>query len=285
MKIEQLLVKHLYSHKKLSLEGIGSFYFATDNSHTEEAESRLPTDGIHFEYNHREAKDESLVDSIAAETKKIKSLAASDLESYTLLSKQFLQIGKPLYIKGIGVLRKTQDGTYTFAQEDLNNPQQTEQLNTSVIKENSDFDFSSASKEIKQTKWVPLVLILAVVGALVFFYLYYNVSSPSTHNNDKKDTANLNLPTTDTIPVKDTTLPAVSTDSSSFGIILKEFTDSSGATKSFQKLSGFGHKVVLTRKESGQFLIELPIEHPLSDSTIVLDSLRKIFGKNIRLKP
>lgn len=281
MKIEQLLVKHLYSHKKLSLEGIGSFYFANDNSNTEEANS----DGIQFECNHREPKDESLIDTIASDTKKIKSLAASDLESYTLLSKQFLQIGKPLYIKGIGVLRKTQDGMYTFAQEDLNNPQQTEQLNTSVIKENSDFDFSSASKEIKQTKWVPLVLISAVVGALVFFYLYFNVSSPADNSNNKTDTAKLILPAIDTMPAKDSSLPAVSSDSTFFGIILKEFTDSSSAIKSFQKLAGFGHKVVLNQKDSGQFLIELSIARPLTDSTIVLDSLRKIFGRNIRLKP
>jgi hypothetical protein len=285
MKIEQLLVKHLYSHKKLSLEGIGSFYFATDNSHPEESESALPPDGINFECNHRETKDESLIDTIATESKKIRSLAASDLESYTLLSKQFLQIGKPLYIKGIGVLRKTQDGMYTFAQEDLNNPQQTEQLNTSVIKENSDFDFSSASKKIKQTKWVPLVLILAVICALVFFYLYYNISSPSVNNINKEDTTNLILPATDTIPAKDTILPAASSDSSSFAIILKTFTDSSAAKKSFQKLSGFGHQVILTQKDSGQFLIEIPVTRPLSDSMIVLDSLRKIFGKNIRLKP
>jgi hypothetical protein len=285
MKIEQLLVKHLYSHKKLSLEGIGSFYFAKDNSNTELADSALPSDGIHFECNHREPKDDALVDSIAAKTKKIKSLAASDLESYTLLSKQFLQIGKPLYIKGIGVLRKTQDGMYTFAQEDLNNPQQTEQLNTSVIKENSEFDFSSASKEIKQTKWVPLVLISAVVGALVFFYLYFNVSSPADKSNNKTDTSKLTLPAIDTMPAKDSSLPDVSSDSTAFDVVLKEFTDSSNATKSFQKLSGFGHKVVLNQKDSGQFLIVLSIARPLSDSTIVLDSLRRIFGRNIRLKP
>lgn len=282
MKIEPLLVKHLYATKRLSLEEIGTFYFTNED---QPSESDLPPDSIRFECNQKEPKDESLVDTIATETKKIRSLAASDLESYTILSKQFLQIGKPLYIKGIGVLRKTQEGKYTFAQEDLSNPQLIEQLNTSVIKENSDFDFSSVSKEKRQTKWVPLLLIFAVVCLLIFFYLYYNVSNPAADKNPKADTTQLTMHATDPVPTKDSILKGIQPDSTFMNIVLKTFGDSSSAAKSFQKLSGFGHKVALTQQDTGRFFIEMRITQPLSDSTLVLDSLRKIFGNNIHVKP
>ncbi|HRD43931.1 MAG TPA: hypothetical protein PLN30_09250, partial [Ferruginibacter sp.] len=44
--------------------------------------------------------------------------ASSDLESYSILTRQFLNIGKPLVIPGLGSLYKTQQGAYDFLQGD-----------------------------------------------------------------------------------------------------------------------------------------------------------------------
>ncbi|MFN8244987.1 MAG: hypothetical protein U0T56_01200 [Ferruginibacter sp.] len=37
-----------------------------------------------------------------SKTRKIKPLATSDLESFTMLGKQFMNIGKPLILEGLG---------------------------------------------------------------------------------------------------------------------------------------------------------------------------------------
>ena len=42
--------------------------------------------------------------------------ASADLDSYLVLGKQFLNIGKPFIIEGLGVLEKSQQGDYEFRQ-------------------------------------------------------------------------------------------------------------------------------------------------------------------------
>ena len=118
MKIEHLITQYLYLNKKVTLESIGTFYMSADVDIPTESENigMLPESSIKFECDLKAEKDEGLINYIVTQTRKIKPLATSDLESFTMLSKQFLNIGKPLIFKDLGTLVKNQANVYEFTQ-------------------------------------------------------------------------------------------------------------------------------------------------------------------------
>ncbi len=116
LKIEQVLVQHLYNNKEITLQGIGSFRLDPSvllPADTEK-ETSIPEDAIAFEYDPKATEDDSLIDAIVKLTKKIKPLASADLDSFLMLGRQFLNIGKPFTIEGLGTLDKTQSGQLEF---------------------------------------------------------------------------------------------------------------------------------------------------------------------------
>jgi hypothetical protein len=118
MKIEQLLFSFFIQNKKFSLQGIGSFYLVSEPvaSKDETQNFIFPENSIEFKSDKNTEQDELLIQYISEITKKIKPLATSDLESFTMLNKQFSNLGKPILLEGIGSLSKNNIGIYEFTQ-------------------------------------------------------------------------------------------------------------------------------------------------------------------------
>ena len=114
MKIEQLLVQHFYNAGEVTLQGMGTFTLAPDFVMPKELDKDLeiPSNAILFQYNAKATEDDGLINYIVEQTRKMKALASADLDSYLMLGKQFLNIGKPFAIEGMGVLAKSQQGEY-----------------------------------------------------------------------------------------------------------------------------------------------------------------------------
>lgn len=108
MKIEQLLVQHFYQHRQITLQGLGTFTLSPDIAlpADNDKDSNLPENAISFVYNPRAQEDDELISFIVQQTRKIRPLASADLDSYLVLGKQFLNIGKPFTIEGLGQLEK-----------------------------------------------------------------------------------------------------------------------------------------------------------------------------------
>jgi hypothetical protein len=100
MKIEHLLVQHFYNCGEVTLQGMGTFTLSPDFVMPKEndKDAEIPDNAISFQYNLRATADEALIDYIVQQTRKMKSLAAADLDSYLMLGKQFLNIGKPFMV-------------------------------------------------------------------------------------------------------------------------------------------------------------------------------------------
>ena len=208
MRIEPLISKHLYLAKKVTLQNIGTFYLAPElilNTDPEKDIS-LPENAIRFEFNKNAQPDDSLLEYIMQETKKIKPLAASDLESYSILSIQFLNIGKALEIKGIGFLLKNQSGEYEFTQGDTIDNKLTDlSVHSEHTEESGSPNFSTPAKEKSKNKWLlPFSLIVLTFGVIIYLYLHYS------NNND---TAGPVTPVTDTIVNKIDTTTKIANDS------------------------------------------------------------------------
>jgi hypothetical protein len=117
LKLASLLAEFLYEQKKLNLAGIGTF--SINPSGPTSSDAQHPSEGISFEHNASVKDDEELIVYISAQTGKMKTLASSDLSSYIELGLQFLHIGKPLQIEGIGTLVKNKNAELEFTADHL----------------------------------------------------------------------------------------------------------------------------------------------------------------------
>ncbi|MEO6538948.1 MAG: hypothetical protein ABIT07_00230 [Ferruginibacter sp.] len=289
MKVEQLIVQYLYNNKKVTLQDIGSFtispdiYVPADN----EKETNLPDGAIIFDYNNKATQDEGLIDFVVQQTRKIKPLATSDLESYSILSKQFLNIGKPLIIEGLGTLVKSQQGEYEFLQGHTINArleaapvQIKEKLKEEII-------FTTPERKPSTKKgWAAalVVLFIALAGLAIFIYLRNSSSDNSLQNVEAtQDTVVLNT----AVPAMMDTTITTSADTANnnltknnpynFKVIIKDYPSKEAAQRAYARLTNFGHKVILSTLDSIHYKVAMPFTTPLSDTLRARDSLSKFF--------
>ena len=288
MKTEQLIVQYLYSNKKVTLQDIGVFNIATEINIPEDSDKDivLPADAIQFVYDPKAPVDDGLVAFIMESTRKIKPLAYSDLESFIILNKQFLNIGKPLVFEGMGTLEKTQVGDYAFTQAATSHVITEEMPKIITEKQKEKISFATPPKEKNTTSnkflvWIILALVIVLgVAVAIFFY--------NKNSNVDKATATIENPVTDTLPDpnKDTianqvisvpTAQSAVKDSNTFYIVLKEYSDFETADKSLKRFVSLGNNVMLATKDSVTFKLRMPFIKPILDTLKLKDSLSKIF--------
>ena len=289
MKIEQLLVQHLYSNKKVSLQGIGTL--SLDPSAVLPAEGDkdfvMPANAITFNYDLKTGEDGDLVNYIVEKTRKIKPLAMSDLESYSMLAKQFLNIGKPLVIEGVGTIQKNQSGSYEFIAGSFITPKidDTPRQLKSKPEELVSFESEPRTNNSRRNLFVTvaaLALLLAGLGIYYFFFSGQAASQgePVAQQTEIISDTTVKADTTKKVVIDSSIVIAapVKTDSNNFRIVIKEYPSLEAATKVFDKLSSYGHKLEIITVDSAKYRLVMPFTTALSDTLRAKDSLKKFFG-------
>ncbi|MBC7535717.1 MAG: hypothetical protein H7258_08500 [Ferruginibacter sp.] len=291
MKIEQLIVQYLYTNKTVTLQDIGIFHLSptVTISPEQDKDAALPDNAITFEYNIKAVQDDKLIDFIVQQTRKIKPLATSDLESFTILGRQFMNIGKPLPIEGLGILQKNQLGEYEFIQGHSINPRLEPLPALLREKDKGDIIFTTAPrKQQSKNGIVAAVIVFLLLAASAAFYFIFKDNkepkaeqlvvqkTPDTSVISRKDTPRVNIAPT----VKDAALniAPVKTDSYSFKIVIRDYTTQETSDAVFKKFTVYGHKLVQYSKDSIVFKLAMPFNAALSDTTRARDSLQRIFG-------
>lgn len=296
MKVEHLIVQHLYKTKSVTLQGIGTIHLDPSVQIPDEADksSSIPENAFSFEFNLRAGEDPALIDYIVQQTRKIKPLASADLESYSILAKQFLNIGKPLTIEGIGTLLKNQSGVYEFTSGHFISPKVSEEV-PKQLKEKEEVPFSFEHEAPKQrgvNKNLLLFLFIILFAGLAGMGLYYFIFKDKTQKTETvQDVLPQEPQQQDTITNKDTShiatidssknttvQPPVSKDSNNFKIVLKEYSNEAAVNKAFGKLTSYGHKLIIIKVDSAKYQLAMPFTTPLSDTSRAKDSLKIFFG-------
>jgi hypothetical protein len=281
VKIEQVLVQQLYSNKKITLQGIGSF--SLDGSVSLPVDSErgavIPENAVSFEYNPKAGEDEALIDAIVQHTKKIKPLASADLDSFLMLGRQFLNIGKPFTIEGLGTLDKAQTGELVFIPGQFITPkiEAPKALKENETEEKSGL-FPDYDSEVRGNSSRTILIILAIVilggAAWAAWYFFYKKTDQDVANETQSE-----QPVTDTTAAKKDTLvtPAVNNDGYTFKIVFKATRDKQDALKTFNKFKEYGHKVIMYTADSVVYKVAEAYTLPLSDTTHIKDSLNKFY--------
>ena len=288
MKTEQLIVQYLYNHKKVTLQDIGVFTITSEIIIPEDSDKDivLPADTIQFAYDPKAPVDDGLVAFIMENTRKIKPLAYSDLESFIILNKQFLNIGKPLVFEGMGTLQKTQAGDYAFTQAATSHvtTEEIPKIITEKLKEKISFATPQKEKNVSDNKnlsWAVLALVI-ILGTIAAIYFY------NKNTNDKRTVLAAENTIIDTLPTikkdsvvnqKTLLIPVKKTinDSTIFYVVIREYTNLVAAVKSLNRYNSFGFRVILTTKDSVNYKLRMPFMKQLNDTLRVKDSLSKFF--------
>jgi hypothetical protein len=286
MKIEQLIVQYLYNNKKVMLQEIGVFSVSDDITIPTDIEKDtvLPENAIQFKYDPKTGVDEGLINFVIENTRKIRPLATSDLESFIMLNKQFLNIGKPLIIEGVGTLQKSNDGTLNFVQSNTSHVVVKDAPKVVTEKQKEKISFATPNKEktVSKGKWLLMAfLAILIVGAgAAVYYLVNNYKSNTNEPLVKKETSNVNgiddskKDTSTKVAVK---APVNTYDSNTFYIVINEFQNLIVAKKRIEKLESYGHKPVLFTTDSITYKVKMPFRKPLADTLRVKDSLSVFF--------
>ncbi len=293
MKIEQLIVQHLYNTKTVTLQGIGTLHLDPSVALPTDADKAvvIPENAFRFEYNLKAGEDEALINFIVQQTRKIRPLASSDLESYSILAKQFLNIGKPLLIEGVGTIQKNQSGSYEFIQGHFITPKIDDFPKQLKEKTEDNISFESESRNTGNNRKyavIAFISLFAILAGLGLYYFIFKKKSPGTEpviqtqivvqdTVKKVDTVKAIVP--DTVAAK----PAETEkkDSVNFKVVIREYKDAATAEKKLKTFTDYGYKLILIKADSAKYQLAMPFTSPLADTLRVKDSLRKkIFGGN-----
>ncbi|MEO5894015.1 MAG: hypothetical protein ABIQ31_27400 [Ferruginibacter sp.] len=296
MKIEQLIVQYLYLNKQVTLQGIGIFKLDPSvilpAGNEKDKDFIMPENAFQFEYNLKVGEDEGLVKYIVQHTRKILPLASSDLESYSMLAKQFLNIGKPLVIDGVGTVQKNQQGNYQFTPGIFITPKIDDIPKQVREKRDESVSFESEGR-VNNSRRNLIIFMTALVIVLIGLGIYYVLMNKKTSEPESVAQTEIVADTTKkdsaVKPAIDTQAalvapPIVRTESSGFRIVLKSYPTQAAAEKALNKLSAYGHKLVLLTTDSSSYELAMPFNAPLSDTLRAKDSLRKFFGGNPYVK-
>ena len=295
MKIDQVLVHYLLKTKHLSLQGIGTFELDASFPGNADPDKpvMIPAEAINFNYNPKTAEDEELVDFIVEHTKKIKPLASSDLDSFLSLGRQFLNIGKPFSLPGIGTLDKLNSGDLIFIGGQPVAPRMDSQRvkiedeGAEAHEENMFNDYQRERKGNNGQKALLIIISLLIIGFIAWAVWNYGFKKDSGENiTTSTETI---VPVTDSArkrdslaiyaPVTDNTATKNSADSFTFKVVVNEYTNRQVALTRLDNLKNYNRKVILYTDDSIIYKIAEGFMLPLSDTTMVLDSLNRYYGK------
>lgn len=285
MKIEQLLVQHFYNSGEVTLQGMGTFTLSPDFVAPKENDKdvEIPDNAIIFKYNARATEDEALINFIVQQTRKMKALAAADLDSYLVLGKQFLNIGKPFKFEGMGMLVKNQQGDLEFTKGySFHTKMETSPVALKEKTENPEISFASEGKPPTGNKKglliAALIIGLGLIGttAWYFFIKKNNTETVVAAPPVLPDTAKAVVAKTDTA-VLTATKPTVVDDGYSFKVVFLVTADSAAAVSRMNALTKRGHKIIMYSKDSLFYQLAEPFTLPLADTTRIKDSLNSYY--------
>ena len=292
MKIEQVLVHYLLKNKKLTLQGIGTFDLnaSLPDSADPDKPIILPENSVTFHYDPKVTEDEGLVDFIVEHTNKIKPLAASDLDSFLSLGRQFLNIGKPLTLPNIGTLEKLNSGILAFkpgvlvAQKIEPNKVKNEEGEGTEQEESLFNDYQKDRRSKNGAKAVFVLLILVVLGFIGWAVWHYGF-------NQKNEPETITT-TEPVVPLKDSSYKADSAsianaaidssknaDSVSFILVISRYKSLPAAEWKVKTLKKLHPDVNIYTTDSVVYKVAEPFKRPLADTTKILDSLKSLFPK------
>ena len=293
MKVAGLLTQFLYQHKKLNIPGIGQFSIDASVSIPEHTDKNYQDFLQYIQFNQRQISrpDDELIDFIRVKTGKIKPLAESDLDSYLSDCKLLLNIGKPLYIDGIGTLNKNKDGSFEFSHgqpmtermESLPPEKGPEKHGERKFLYNNEYTSQSTGQTNILRKLLIVAGILIGLGVIIWggYLLYSKKTNPAVESNepvagsfDTSSIANTNDTLLQANKIDSATIKKEIAAAGTYKYICEVTTTRERAFSRYKILQENNKQYKMETKDSVHFTIYVQIPSTPADTSRIKDSLK-----------
>ncbi len=274
-KYDVLIREYLITHKSLSLEKIGTLSLSSSVDYSDDTvENNRPP--FTFEYDKRISTTNALVDFISERTGKKRTLIDSDLYSYFEQVREFLNIGKPFEIEGVGILKANKIGQYEFFLAEIKPARHDDEHHSHRKREKKIFNKQRSGGLLNVLAIIILLLILGTLG--YWGYQYFN---------NKNYTENEAAPMVQQSVVTDS-LPTTINDSTLINYIFDSSRSATGLNAKLNSLTRAGqNNIKVDTSAPGSltmYRIYVQKNTRLSDTSVIKDSIQKVFQKNIRIE-
>ncbi|HSC55312.1 MAG TPA: hypothetical protein VLC98_16890 [Phnomibacter sp.] len=300
MTVEQLITRYVYQHGEISLQGIGTIKLldAVPDVEYLQKHKLVVINGLEFVHQKMAVTTPDFVKYYATQRGKIASLATNDIEAFLGMATQFLNIGNPFEIKGLGTLSKINDGTLLMApgffiitkEEEATGKLKERQVDT---EDKSDTNFYG-EKEQKTSPLVKILLgaMLAIVIVAGGWWLYKSITQPDTAQEVAANGGDtLLVPQANTAvdtPAVQTTPVAMPVDSLTVVSWKAIFRQVSGKDTAIALHNGYKKKIatpiLMQTADSVTFQFYVQIQSAAKDTTFKKDSIRRFFQRPIQLE-
>lgn|GEM_PF-807423 len=290
---DQLIRDYLIEHRSVSFEKIGSLTFTGGGVSNEQ---ETPAGSLLFQYDKKSTTTPALIDYIAQRTGKSRVLIESDLESHFELTRQFINIGKPYELEGIGIISLSKTGEYIFTPYQL-----TSEDYRPAKKKQPDSTFTTIPVEKKRSNrgllmFVAILIIAGVLGVIGWGTYNFFVTRNNSIVVDSLTTSNTAVDTLaysqDTAVKKDNSqvikidTALLKTDSANYRFIFGRTQSLQSAIDHRDELRVLGTKAFLDSVRADSITIYrlyIKMRLPSSDTAYVKDSLQKEFQSSIKV--
>jgi len=292
---DTLVRDFLYDHSTISFEKVGTL---TLGNKPISAEQPLSPGAISFQFNKRAVTSPELSEFIAAKTGKSKTLINSDLESYVEMMRQFINIGNPYEIEGLGVLKLGKTGEYEFSPFDISHKKE-ETRSSKKQKERNESSLSPRKTTNRNALILfALVIILGVLGVIGWGSYKLFIENKNKTVKTNTDTANTSVQTitqdtlakinTDTLAKQDSAANKILKGDSLEYRFIHEITKSAARAYprvTVLKQSGYPSMIDSVKADSVTYYT-LYFKYKLSsvDTAMMRDSIQKLLNRKIRIK-
>jgi len=297
---DTLIKDFFYENKFISFEKIGTLTLSESYipGHAPEPGSIKP------QFDKKAETSPELAVYISSKTGKNRILLQSDLESYVELMRQFMNIGKPSEIEGIGNFKLGRTGEYVFEQSD---PSQKKDDYKPVKKQAQTNESQFTSKNATNNNVVMLLALVIVLGLLGILgwgsYKLFIEQKPlitsqadslqSSYNTQDSQAVLQTPPDTSTntasVPVGpiDSIATTPITDTAVYKFIHERTIDSARAYSRTAKLRTYGYPAYIDsvqRDTITYYTLYVQYKLAAADTTRYRDSLNKNFQRKITIK-
>lgn len=263
---------------------MGVFHLKTPISVDESEEDIVfPKGSLEFVVDYNAPADDLLTTEIALSCGKLKALAFADLETFIINGKQMMNISKPFIIDRIGILERNYKGEISFTPISYpsGNTQKGKKYEPTVEEVRFDDNYLLKFRQFKTQYKKLLTSAAGVLVLILFFWFGYRFfRNPSLDIAVPTAAATTSFVDSEK-PIREVVQPeAVISSVDSFFIVVEKATKKRADIR-FADLKKWGHNVQIKTEDSINYSLRLPINAPLSDSTIHRDSLARFFGRRV----
>lgn len=289
--ITALVASFFYQHGYVRIPQLGSFRLQEDLIPGPDGAHRgtFNQDSISFTYNPGEPEDPELISYITERTRKMKSLAVSDLDSLAGQAKEMLNMGQSFTIYSLATLVPDLHGHIGVVPDQVprtlvshpNKGHRSVAFQADHSPPPRDGKVYSTGGRRTFGGMLMVAICVVIAGALLYFLFFH-------HAGQRHPAVAARSGTPSSIPAPDSSFAASGTVAPNPGALhylaVFEHATEARALARYRQLTSWGHAIILKTSDSVHYALAIEFTTAAADTVAVKDSVSALYGHPVEIR-